>query len=311
MAILVGTDSRVIIQGITGYNGRNIAGRMLGGGTRLVGGVTPGRGGTSVEGLPVVDSCDEAVGRFGANATFISVPAPLARDACEEAIAAGIQVLVVYTEGIPVADAIRMAAYARARGAVLLGPNAAGCVSPGLANLSDIDDANLAPGHVGVASKSGTLACEVVESLRRAGLGTNTVVCLGGDLVTGTGHDDILQRFEADAETHCVVLLGEIGGRSELRAACVASRMRKPVVVYVAGRSAPPGRRMGHAGALLADTSEAAPAKVAVLRSAGVLIADTLTDIVPHVTAACASVLSRLTSDDVAEGRARRTDRDD
>lgn len=283
MAILVDGGSRIIIQGITGYNGRNIAGRMLESGTPLVGGVTPGRGGDRVHGLPVVVTCHEAVEQLGANASFISVPAPFAEQACAEAVDAGIRVLTVYTEGVPIADAIRMAAHARAWGAVVLGPNAAGCVSPGLANLSDMNDRNLDPGRVGVVSKSGTLACEVVDALRETGMGESTVVCLGGDAVTGTSHRDILERFERDPETDCVVLLGEIGGRGELIAAKFVPQMTKPVVAYIAGRSAPPGKRMGHAGALLLSRNEGAAAKIAALRAAGAVIAPEITDVVDRI----------------------------
>jgi succinyl-CoA synthetase alpha subunit len=277
VAILVDDRSRIIIQGITGYNGRNVAGRMLEGGTPLVGGVTPGRGGERVQDLPIFDTCHDAVVAVGANATFISVPGPFALEACQEAIAAGIRMLVVYSEGVPIADAIMMAAYARARGATLLGPNAAGCVSPGLANLSDLNDANLDPGDVGIVSKSGTLAGEAIDELRGAGMGQSTVVCLGGDAVTATGHRDVLERFEADPGTDMVVLLGEIGGRSEMLAAAYVSEMSKPVVAYVAGRSAPRGKRMGHAGALLGnDEDESAEAKIVTLREAGAVIASAI-----------------------------------
>jgi succinyl-CoA synthetase alpha subunit len=277
VAILVDDRSRIIIQGITGYNGRNVAGRMLEGGTPLVGGVTPGRGGERVQELPVFDNCHDAVVAVGANATFISVPSPFALEACQEAIAAGIRMLVVYSEGVPIADAIMMAAFARARGATLLGPNAAGCVSPGLANLSDLNDANLDPGHVGIVSKSGTLAGEAIDELRGAGMGQSTVVCLGGDTVTATGYRDVLERFEADPATDMVVLLGEIGGRSEMLAAAYVSEMSKPVVAYVAGRNAPRGKRMGHAGALLGnDEDESAEAKIVALREAGAVIASAI-----------------------------------
>jgi len=279
MAILVDGRSRIIIQGITGYNGRNVAGRMLGDRTPLVGGVTPGRGGEHVLGLPVFDGCQDAVDTVGANATIVSVPAPFALEACQEAIDAGVRTLVVYTEGVPIADAVAMAAYARAWGATVLGPNAAGCVSPGLANLSDINEANLDPGRVGIVSKSGTLACEVIDQLRREGMGESTVVCLGGDAVTATGHRDILERFEADPETDLIVLLGEIGGRSEILAAEYMPEMSKPVVAYVAGRSAPPGKRMGHAGALLGNEAESADAKIVALRDGGAIIADTVLQI--------------------------------
>lgn len=283
MAILVDHSSRIIIQGITGYNGRNVAGRMLAGGTPLVGGITPGRRGQTVQGLPVFDSCREAVAELGANASFVSVPAPFVLDACRDAIEAGIRMLTIYTEGVALADAIRIAAHARERGAVVLGPNSAGCVSPGLANLSDLNDVNLDPGHVGIVSKSGTLAYEVIDGLRREGLGESTVVCLGGDAVTGSDQRDMLKRFEADPGTHVVVLLGEIGGRSELDAAEFVAGMKTPVVAFVAGRHAPLGKRMGHAGALLGRADESVPFKSAVLERSGAVVAETIIDVAPLV----------------------------
>jgi succinyl-CoA synthetase alpha subunit len=283
MAILIDRRSRVIIQGITGYNGRNAAGRMVDGGTPLVGGVTPGRGGQTVCGLPVFHSCGEAVGQTGANASFVSVPAPFVVDACQEAIEAGIGVISVYTEGVATADAIRISALAERHGAVVLGPNSAGCVSPGLANVSDLNDANLDPGPVGIVSKSGTLTYEVIDGLRQRGLGESTVVCLGGDAVIGTGHGEILERFEADPETRIVVLMGEIGGRSELAAAAVVAHMKTPVVAYIAGRHAPAGKRMGHAGALLGAADENAVGKLAALGRAGAVIADSILSVAPLV----------------------------
>jgi succinyl-CoA synthetase alpha subunit len=287
MTILVDGDSRIIIQGITGYNGRNAAGRMLEGGTPLVGGVTPGRGGAQVRGLPVFESCAEAVRAAGANASFVSVPAPFLLDACLEAIDAGIKVLSVYTEGAAITDSIQIAAHARARGVVVLGPNSAGCVSPGLANLSDLNDANLDSGRVGIVSKSGTLTYEVIDGLRRQGLGESTVVCLGGDPVTGSDHGSILRRFEADLGTDAVVLIGEIGGGSELAAAKMVAGMAKPVVAFIAGRAAPPGKRMGHAGALLRGgretTDESAAAKIAALAEAGATVAESIVEVAPLV----------------------------
>jgi succinyl-CoA synthetase alpha subunit len=283
MAILVGRDSRIIIQGITGYNGRNAAGRMLAGGTPLVGGVTPGRGGLKVLGLPVLDSCREAVSELDANASFVSVPAPFVLDACREAIEAGIELLAVYTEGVAVKDTLQIVAQAREHGVVLLGPNSAGCVSPGLANVSDLNDANLDPGKIGIVSKSGTLTYEVIDGLRRLGLGESTVVCLGGDPVVGSDHRDILNCFEADPETEVVVLVGEIGGRSELVAAEFIGSMETPVVAYLAGLHAPPGKRMGHAGALLGGAEENVPAKAAALQAAGAIVARTVLDIAPLV----------------------------
>jgi succinyl-CoA synthetase alpha subunit len=279
MAILLDADSRIIIQGITGYNGRNTAGRMLEAGTPLVGGVTPGRGGQEVHGLPVFDGCAEAVEALGATASFVSVPAPFVRDACVDAVDAGIGLLTLYTEGVATTDAMCVVAHARRAGATLLGPNSAGCVSPGLANLSDLNDAYLDPGRVGIVSKSGTLTYEVIDGLRRLGLGQRTVVCLGGDPLVGTSHRDILERFEADPGTDAVILIGEIGGRSEIEAAGFVAQMKTPVVAYVAGRHAPPGKRMGHAGALVGSDEENVSGKTAALREAGARIAGRFTDI--------------------------------
>ncbi len=279
MAILVDHASRILIQGITGHTGRNLAAKMLAEPSPLVAGVAPGRGGRSVEGVPVFDSCYQAVAGCGANASFICVPARYALDAALEAIDAGIAVIVVYAEGVAVHDALLMAAYARLKGTTLIGPNAAGCISPGLANLSDLSAANLRPGRVGIVSKSGTLTYEVIDELNRAGLGQSTVVCLGGDPVIGTEHRRVLELFEADPATDAVVLIGEIGGRSELDAADFVTRMSKPVVAYIAGRHAPAGKRMGHAGALLGAADENAPAKQARLANAGAIVVESLTRI--------------------------------
>ena len=279
MAILVDGESRAIVQGITGTVGGTVAGLMVEGVTTVVGGVTPGRGGQKVHGLAVFDSCRQAVAETGADCSFIAVPAPFALEACLEAVEAGLGTITVYTEEIPIADGIAMAAYARARGSVVLGPNAAGCVSVGLANISDLNDRYLTPGPVGVVAKSGAITYEVAESVRQAGLGVSTVVCLGGDPVLATDHRDILERFEADADTELVVLLGEIGGRSELAAAEFMATMKTPVVALVLGRAAVPGKRMGHAGALLGEDDENAAAKTEALRRAGAVIAANILEI--------------------------------
>lgn len=279
MAILVDRHSRIIIQGITGRNGRNLAGRLVEEGSPLIGGVAPGRAGTEVAGYPVFASCYEAVAETGANASFLSVPATAVLDAALEAIDAGIRTLVVYTEGVPVVDAMRMAAYARSRGARLIGPNAAGCISPGEANLSDLNASFLTRGRVGIVSKSGTLTYEVIDDLNRHGLGQSSVVCLGGDPVIGTSHRDVLQLFEDDPDTDAVVLIGEIGGRSELQAAEFIARSSKPAVAYLAGRHAPARKRMGHAGALMGGPEENVPAKEVALRSAGARVVHSLLEI--------------------------------
>ncbi|MEW6264321.1 MAG: succinate--CoA ligase subunit alpha [Thermodesulfobacteriota bacterium] len=279
MAILIDSTTRIIVQGITGATGGNIAGRMMEGGSPIVGGVVPGRGGRQVHGLPVFDSCLEARRVVGANASFVSVSAPFIEKAAYEAIDAGISVIVLYAEGVPILDACRIIAKARQAGSVVVGPNAAGVASPGLANLSDLNERFLHPGRVGVVSKSGTLSYEVVDQLNQAGLGVSTVVCIGGDPVIGTNHLDCLRRFEGDPETDAVVMVGEIGGRSELMAADFISRMVKPVVAYIAGREAPSGKRMGHAGALLGSRDENVPGKIARLEVNGAYVAYYITDI--------------------------------
>ncbi|WP_137389977.1 succinate--CoA ligase subunit alpha [Rhodoligotrophos defluvii] len=279
MAILVGRNSRIIIQGITGGVGRNLASRFLDEGSPLVAGVSPRNPGGEVAGLPVYASCYEAVAKAGATASFISVPAPRMLDAALEAVDAGIGTIVAYAEGVPMLDALRMAAYARARGARLIGPNAAGCISPGEANLSDLNAALLRRGRIGVVSKSGTLTYEVIADLNRRGLGQSTVVCLGGDPVIGTSHRDVLELFERDDETDAIILIGEIGGRSELDAAEFIKTAGKPVIAYIAGRHAPPGKRMGHAGALMGAPDENVPGKQAALRAAGAWVVDSLFDI--------------------------------
>lgn len=273
MSILIDGQSRIIVQGITGYNGRNLALRMLDEGSPLMGGVTPGKAGSSCEGLPVFGCCHSAVRHLGADASFISVPAPFAKQAAAEALDAGIRTVVVYTEGVPIRDAIEIRAYARYFGATVLGPNAAGCVSPGKANLSDLNGRNLVPGNVGIVSKSGTLTYEVIDGLNRLGLGQSSVVCLGGDLIVGTGYREILERFEADPETSAVVMIGEIGGQAEIMARDTIAGMDTPVICYIAGRSAPPGKQMGHAGALLQSSDENAEVKKAILAQAGAQIA--------------------------------------
>ncbi len=287
MGVLVGAVDRVIIQGITGRTGRAAAARMVADGTPLVGVVTPSRAGETVEGLPVVASVTEARDRLGATASFVSVPPAGVLAAALEAIAAGIRLLVIYTEHVPIHDAMRIRAASVDRQVTVLGPNSAGCVTPGDANLSDLDARNLRPGRVGIVSKSGTLTYEVVDGLVSGGAGLSSVVCLGGDPVVGTDHATILRCFEDDPATDVVVMLGEIGGRSELRGADVVATMRTPVVACIVGHHAPPGKRMGHAGALLARADETAPAKSRALEEAGA-------DVVRNITEVVAATLRRL-----------------
>ena len=278
MSILVNRDTRVLIQGITGNLGRDYARRMLEHGTRVVGGVTPGKGGQQILDLPVFDFAAEAVAATGANASLVVVPGPFVKDSVLEALEAGLKLISVYTEQVPLHDSLLLYHAARARGAILLGPNAAGAVSPGEANLSDLHDRNLVPGRVGIISKSGTLTYEVCDGLHRVGLGESTIVCLGGNKVIGADYADLLPLFEADRGTEAVVLLGEIGGQAELRAAEVIRQLRKPVVAYVAGQAAPPGKRMGHAGAI-AGPADTAAVKMAALAAAGANVAPLVTDI--------------------------------
>lgn len=269
MAILVDERSRILIQGITGPTGRSYAERMIANGTPLVGGVAPGRQGQTVAGVPVFDNVEDAVAATGADAALSAVRSSLALGAALEALSAGIRTLVVYTENVPLHDAIRLRAYARARGARLLGPNSAGVVSPGKANLADLNDRNLRPGRIGIVSKSGTLTYEVIDDLQARGFGESSVVCLGGDPVIGTTYADVLPLFEADAGTDLVVLIGEPGGRLEYDAIAAIAAITKPVVAYIAAQNAPPEKRMGHAGAIYDRSDTTAAAKLDAFRAAG------------------------------------------
>ncbi|MGH6949558.1 MAG: succinate--CoA ligase subunit alpha [Vitreimonas sp.] len=269
MAVLVDSSSRILIQGITGPTGRAYAHRMIAHGTPLVGGVAPGRRGESVEGVPVFDNVEEAIAATGADSMLSAVRHSLAMGAALEALEAGVRLLVVYTENVPLHDAIRMRAYARARGARLLGPNSAGVISPGKANLADLNDANVQPGRIGIVSKSGTLTYEVIDDLQARGFGESSVVCLGGDPVLGSTYADILPLFEADEETDLIVLIGEPGGRLEYEAIAAVKGMAKPVVAYIAAQHAPAEKRMGHAGAIYDRGDATAAAKLAAFRAAG------------------------------------------
>lgn len=269
MAIIVDETSRILIQGITGSTGSSYARRMIANGTPLVGGVAPGRQGQFVEGVPVFDNVEAAIAATGANAALSAVRNSLALGAALEALAAGIQTLVVYTENVPLHDAIRMRAYARAKGATLLGPNSAGVISPGKANLADLNDVNLRAGRIGIVSKSGTLTYEVIDDLQKRGFGASSVVCLGGDPVVGTSYADVLPLFEADPGTDLVVLIGEPGGRMEYDAIEAMKLLTKPVVAYITAQNAPPEKRMGHAGAIYDSGDTTAAAKLAAFLASG------------------------------------------
>lgn len=275
MAILVGQHTRVLVQGITGYQGEFHTARMLEFGTQVVAGVTPGKGGTKVHGVPVFDTVEEAVDATGANASCVFVPARFAKDATLEAIAAGLDPVVVITEHVPVHDTIAMVDFARRKGIHVVGPNGPGVTAPGRCKIGIMPSHLFRPGPVGLVSRSGTLTYEIVAGLSTAGLGQSTAVGMGGDPVVGTTFVELLELFEADPETEAIVLVGEIGGSAEEEAArFIRERVRKPVVAYVAGRTAPPGKRMGHAGAVISGTEGTAQAKVEALERAGVAVAE-------------------------------------
>jgi succinyl-CoA synthetase alpha subunit len=276
MSILVGKETRVLVQGITGSAGSFHAEQMLEYGTQVVGGVTPGRGGTKFgDWIPVFHTVDEAVRETGANATVIFVPPAGAADAIVEATLAGIPLVVAITEGIPVLDMVRVKRLlADHPGTRLLGPNCPGVITPGECKIGIMPGHIHKPGSVGIVSRSGTLTYEAVGQLTALGLGQSTAVGIGGDPVHGLDFIDCLKGFEADPQTESVILIGEIGGSDEEAAAkFISERMSKPVVGFIAGRSAPPGRRMGHAGAVVSGSSGSAEAKLAALEAAGVTLA--------------------------------------
>ena len=275
MSILVDTDTRLLVQGITGREGSFHTEQMVEYGTNVVAGVTPGGKGKAVAGVPVFDTVADAVEATQANASIIYVPARFAPDAVYEAVDAGIPFVVCITEGIPVADMVPVYAYVRQRGAHLLGPNCPGLITPEQAKVGIMPGFIHAPGPVGLVSRSGTLTYEVVDALTRAGLGQSTAVGIGGDPVIGTSFVDVLELFQADPATEAIVMIGEIGGSDEeVAAEFIRNRVDKPVVGFIAGRTAPPGKRMGHAGAIISGGTGTAAEKVAALEAAGVRVAD-------------------------------------
>jgi succinyl-CoA synthetase alpha subunit len=273
--ILVDRKTLVLVQGLTGREGRFHALRNRAYGTQVVAGVTPGQGGTDVDGIPVFDTVEEAVAATRANTSVIFVPARAAADAVLESADAGVGLIVCITEGIPVNDTARVRAQIRRTGGVtLIGPNCPGLISPEEANVGIIPGEICIPGPVGLVSRSGTLTYQIVHELTAAGIGQSTCVGIGGDPIVGTGFIDCLARFESDPGTRAVVLIGEIGGDEEEQAAAfIAQGMRTPVVAYIAGFTAPPGKRMGHAGALISGSKGTAAAKADAFRAAGVAVA--------------------------------------
>jgi succinyl-CoA synthetase alpha subunit len=284
MAIFCTRETKILIQGITGRDGSFHAKSMLGYGTNIVAGVTPGRGGQTFEGkVPVFDTVKDAVAATGAEASVIFVPPAGAAGAVFEAADAGCKLVVCITEGVPTLDMVKVMPYLAERGVRLVGPNCPGFINPGqLAKLGIMPTNIVAPGPVGLISRSGTLTYEVVDALTRAGLGQTTCLGIGGDPVIGTNFMDALQAFHADPETQALVLIGEIGGDAEERAAdFVKANMKIPVVSFIAGRTAPPGKRMGHAGAIVSGGSGTAAEKKKALESAGIPVADRPADVVP------------------------------
>jgi succinyl-CoA synthetase alpha subunit len=279
MSILVDNSTRVICQGITGKAGQFHTRHCRQYGTEMVGGVTPGRGGATVEGVPVFDTVAEAVEKTGANATMIFVPAPFAADAILEAADAGIGLIVAITEGVPVLDMVRVHDSLRQSDAVLIGPNCPGVITPDECKIGIMPGYVHRRGAIGVISRSGTLTYEAVWQLTNLGLGQSTCVGLGGDPIVGTSFIDLLRRFEADPETEGVLMMGEIGGTAEEEAAAmVRQEVTKPVAAFIAGRTAPPGKRMGHAGAIISGGKGTAPEKMDALRSAGIEVAESPAD---------------------------------
>jgi succinyl-CoA synthetase alpha subunit len=281
MSIYVDQNTRVVVQGITGGAGSYHARQMVAYGTKVVAGVTPGKGGTKLDEIPVFDSVRQAVKETGADASCIFVPAPYCKDAILEAVDAGIRLIVCITEGVPVFDMLAVKPIVDRAGVRLIGPNCPGLISPaGRCKIGILPASIHQPGHIGVVSRSGTLTYEAVAQLTELGLGQSTAVGIGGDPIAGTGFIEVLQAFQDDPDTQAVVLIGEIGGSAEEKAAAfVKEHMTKPVIAFIAGRTAPPGRRMGHAGAIISGGEGTAESKITILRECGIDVAETPADI--------------------------------
>ena len=282
MSVFVDKDTRLVIQGITGRDGSFHAKSMIAYGTNVVAGVTPGKGGQKFENtVPIFNTVEDAVAQAGANASVIYVPAKFAADAVFEAADAGIKLIVCITEGVPVLDMTRVYPYVKEKGARLIGPNCPGLITPGQCKVGIIPGQICLPGSVGMVSRSGTLTYEVVYQLTRAGIGQTTCIGIGGDPIIGTNFIDCLAAFEADPATKAVVMMGEIGGTDEQQAAeFVQKHMKKPVVGFIAGQTAPPGRRMGHAGAIISGSSGTAAEKMAAFEAAGIAVMKRPADVV-------------------------------
>jgi succinyl-CoA synthetase alpha subunit len=286
MAILVDETTQLVVQGLTGSEGRFHGLRNRSHGTNVVAGVTPGKGGQDVEGIPVFDTVASAVDATDANTAMVFVPAPFAADAIYEAIDAGIGTVVCITEGVPAHEMLHIHAYVHARGVTLIGPNCPGVLSPGKANVGIIPAEIFREGSVGLVSRSGTLTYQIGHELTQLGLGNSTIVGIGGDPVVGSSFVDVLGRFEADSQTEQIVMVGEIGGDEEEKAAAfIEAEMRTPVVAYIAGFTAPPGKTMGHAGAIISGSAGTAQAKKDALEARGIKVGTTPTEAAELVAA--------------------------
>ena len=275
MSVLIDKDTKVIVQGITGRDGSFHAAKMKEYGTQVVGGTSPGKGGQEVDGIPVFNTVKDAVAATGANTSIIFVPAPFAKDAMLEAIDGGIKLVVCITEGVPVIDAVEAQNYARIKGVKVIGPNCPGLISPEKSMVGIMPANIFKKGHTGVISRSGTLTYEVVYDLVQSGLGISTAVGVGGDPVVGLYFEDLLQMFQDDPDTDSIAMIGEIGGDAEERAAqFIKAHVTKPIAVFISGRQAPPGKQMGHAGAIISGGSGSAEGKIKALEAAGVPVAD-------------------------------------
>src|SRR5947208_7549397 len=280
MAIIVDKDTKLVVQGATGREGSFHTLRNRDYGTNVVAGVTPGKGGQDADGVPICDTVAEAVDETGANTTMVFVPARFAADAIYEAVDAGISTVICIAEGLPAHETLRIYNYVKPRGITMLGPNCPGALSPGKANVGIIPAEIFREGRIGLVSRSGTLTYQIGHELTQLGLGNSTIVGIGGDPVVGSSFIDILERFEADDETELVVMVGEIGGDEEERAArFIEASMSKPVVGYIAGFTAPPGKTMGHAGAIISGSSGTAQGKKKVLEACGVRVGTTPTEV--------------------------------
>jgi succinyl-CoA synthetase alpha subunit len=284
--ILVDGSTRLVVQGLTGSEGRFHGLRNRAYGTEVVAGVTPGKGGQDVDGIPVFDTVRAAADETGANTSMVFVPAPFAADAIYEAVDAGIETIVCITEGVPAHEMLRLHAFLRTRGVTMIGPNCPGALSPGQANVGIIPAEIFSEGSVGLVSRSGTLTYQIGHELTQLGLGNSTIVGIGGDPIVGSSFVDVLERFQADPQTEQVVMVGEIGGDEEEKAAAfIETSMTKPVVAYIAGFTAPPGKTMGHAGAIISGSTGTAQAKADALEARGVRVGTTPTETATLVAA--------------------------